>query len=102
MTILITGSCGLIGSESVLHFSQAGCDVVGIDNNLRREFFGLDGDTSWNLRRLQSQAPRYRHCSIDIRDRNALGTLFQDCPFEAVIHTAAQPSHDLAASRPLP
>lgn len=100
MRILITGSCGLIGSEAVSYFASRGDEVVGIDNNLRLDFFGPDGDTSWNLRRLRHEVPGYRHHAIDIRDRDAILDLMVGERPGAVIHCAAQPSHDLAARRP--
>ena len=100
MLLLVTGSCGLIGSECVSYFDQLGWDVYGIDNNMRREFFGPDGDTTWVLERLQKTSKCYHHLSMDIRDRDGILKLFENNPFDAVIHAAAQPSHDLAASRP--
>ena len=69
MKILITGSCGLIGSEAVKFYDTRSEIVVGIDNNMRAEFFGIDGDTSWIKKRLEEECPRYRHEHIDIRDR---------------------------------
>ena len=100
--VLVTGSCGLIGSESVAHFSARGYDVVGIDNGMRSTFFGPDASTDWVRRRLESQYPRYRHFAIDIRDREAVETLFRQLGRDIVlvIHTAAQPSHDWAARDP--
>jgi CDP-paratose 2-epimerase len=101
MKILVTGSSGLIGSEAVRYFDAAGHTVVGIDNNMRREFFGPSGDTTWNLQRLLSETHNFTHHPIDIRDRVALDALFSDQPFDAVIHCAAQPSHDRAKDFPL-
>jgi CDP-paratose 2-epimerase len=100
MKILITGSSGLIGSEAVRHFDSLGEEVLGIDNNMRADFFGADGDTTWNLERLRRQHPRYRHFDVDVRDREAIEALFERERPDAVIHCAAQPSHDLAARRP--
>ena len=100
MTILITGSSGLIGSEAVAYFAALGERVVGVDNNLRRDFFGPDGDTVWNLSRLQRAYPSFVHRDQDIRDRAAMLQLFRHEQPRAVIHCAAQPSHDLAARRP--
>ena len=100
MKVLITGSSGLIGSEAVAHFDGRGDEVVGVDNNMRADFFGPDGDTTWNLAQLQSRHPRFRHVEADIRDRVAILELFDLERPDAVIHCAAQPSHDLAASRP--
>ena len=101
MKVLITGSSGLIGSEAVLWFDGQGHSVLGIDNNMRRDFFGERGDTTWMLRRLLEQTQRFTHCPADIRDCEAMLTLWQDYRPELIIHCAAQPSHDLAATRPL-
>ncbi|MCB0358301.1 MAG: NAD-dependent epimerase/dehydratase family protein [Bdellovibrionales bacterium] len=99
-TMLVTGSSGLVGSEAVLYFEGRGWNVVGIDNNMRAEFFGPGGDTRWNLDRLKQQTERFSHLSIDIRDRDSvLGTFKQRRP-DAIIHCAAQPSHDFGAVRP--
>jgi len=100
MKVLITGSSGLIGSEAVAHFDEKGDDVVGVDNNMRADFFGPDGDTTWNLAQLRANHPRFRHVEADIRDRDAMLALLQNERPDAIIHCAAQPSHDLAASRP--
>jgi CDP-paratose 2-epimerase len=101
MKILITGSSGLIGSEAVAYFETRGHEVVGIDNNMRSVFFGPKGDTTWNTERLKRTHKRFRHVSIDIRDREQVMALFERERFAAVIHTAAQPSHDRAAAIPL-
>ena len=99
-TILITGSNGLIGSEMVKHFHGLGWTVHGIDNNMRADFFGPQGDTRWNQRRLINECPGFVHHELDIRERSAvLGLVGQIAP-SAILHAAAQPSHDLAASRP--
>ena len=98
--MLVTGSSGLIGSEAVSYFDSLEAEVVGIDNNMRADFFGHDGDTTWNLERLRKAHPRFRHFNTDIRDRSAVLELFQRVRPDAVIHCAAQPSHDLAAKRP--
>jgi CDP-paratose 2-epimerase len=100
-TILITGSSGLIGSEAVEHFDRAGNQVVGIDNNMRREFFGAAGDTLWNLNRLKSVARNFNHYNVDIRDRAALDELFRSRRFDLIVHCAAQPSHDKARDIPI-
>ena len=99
MKILITGSNGLIGSEAVEHFAGQGHIVHGIDNNMRADFFGPGGDTSWRQRQLQALR-NFQHHAIDIRDRAAILDLFAQQRFAAVIHCAAQPSHDLAKDRP--
>jgi CDP-paratose 2-epimerase len=99
-TLLVTGSSGLIGSEMVAHFHELGWDVHGIDNNMRADFFGPAGDTRWNLRRLLDRYPRFTHHELDIRDRSGVQALVATVRPQAVIHTAAQPSHDLAARRP--
>ena len=100
-TILVTGSSGLIGSEAVEHFDRQGHTVVGIDNNMRREFFGAAGDTLWNLNRLKSSTKNFTHYSVDIRDRAALDELFRSRPFDLIVHCAAQPSHDKARDIPI-
>lgn len=100
MQVLVTGSSGLIGSEAVTHFDSQGYDVVGVDNNMRREFFGPPGDTLWNLGRLQSVTRHFTHESIDIRDRAAIMDLFQRNRFDLIVHCAAQPSHDKAKDIP--
>ena len=100
---LITGSAGLIGSEAALHFAERGFDVVGVDNDMRRVFFGEDASTAWNRGQLERRlGGRYTHNDIDIRDQDALARLFQryGSAIELVIHTAAQPSHDWAARDP--
>ena len=98
--IIVTGSSGLIGSESVTHFDGLGFDVHGVDNNMRRDFFGEDGDTSWNLARLKDSTSNFTHHNLDIRDRSAMNQLIEDIQPDLIVHAAAQPSHDLAASRP--
>jgi CDP-paratose 2-epimerase len=95
--ILVTGSSGLIGSEAVEYFDGRGHMVTGVDNNMRRVFFGPPGDTLWNLERLKSATRRFTHASLDIRDREAVMTLFRENRFDLIIHCAAQPSHDKAA-----
>lgn len=99
---LITGSAGLVGSEAVAYFAQQGMQVVGIDNDMRSEFFGAEATTRPNLERLQRTVPEYKHHSIDIRNEKAVFALFQyyGSDISLVIHTAAQPSHDWAARAP--
>jgi CDP-paratose 2-epimerase len=99
-TVLVTGSCGLIGSEVTRYFAHQGFSVTGVDNNHRAVFFGPEGDTSWALGQLQSEIPTYRHFSIDIRDRDAVLSLVGELKPSLIIHTAAQPSHDRAAAIP--
>src|SRR5512133_1857837 len=99
-TALVTGSSGLIGSEAVTFLDERGWDVHGVDNNMRRDFFGDDGDTTWVLERLRQTTSRYTHHDLDIRDRSAIMRLFGHAKPDLVFHCAAQPSHDLAATRP--
>jgi CDP-paratose 2-epimerase len=98
--VLVTGSAGLIGSEAVTFFDGLGFSVDGVDNNMRADFFGPLGDTTWNRQRLESQCSHYAHHAIDIRDRDAVDALVAAGGYDLVVHAAAQPSHDLAASRP--
>lgn len=100
MKILVTGSSGLIGSEAIRYFGKQGHEMIGVDNNLRKFFFGDAGDTSWNLSELKKLPINFTHHNIDIRDRAAVTELFKKSKPEAVIHCAAQPSHDLAAKLP--
>jgi CDP-paratose 2-epimerase len=101
MNILVTGSSGLIGSEAVGQFDRLGHRIFGIHNNMRREFFGPAGDTTWNLERLKRSTRNFRHYALDIRDRTGVMALFEQNPFDLVIHCAAQPSHDKAKGIPL-
>lgn len=98
--MLVTGSSGLIGSEVVAYFAEKGWDIYGIDNNMRADFFGPQGDTRWNQERLAATYKNFKHREIDIRDRKAVLEYVKELKPEAIVHTAAQPSHDLAASRP--
>jgi CDP-paratose 2-epimerase len=98
--LIVTGSSGLIGSEAVRHFTELGWEVHGFDNNQRMDFFGPGGDTRWNLEQLQRQCPGFVHHALDIRDRKAVLEALAQLKPDAVIHCAAQPSHDLAARRP--
>jgi CDP-paratose 2-epimerase len=99
--ILVTGSSGLIGSEAVEHFDRQGHQVHGIDNNMRRLFFGEPGDTTWNLDRLRRISKDFTHHNVDIRNRIALESLFRSQRFDLIIHCAAQPSHDKARDIPI-
>lgn len=101
MIIIVTGAGGLIGSEVVSYFAPRAESIVGIDNNMRADFFGPEGDTCWNVRRLEALHPNFKNHGIDIRDRKAIFELFRDIDADVVVHSAAQPSHDLAATRPL-
>jgi CDP-paratose 2-epimerase len=99
--LLVTGSSGLIGSEAVEYFDRLGHTVTGIDNNMRRIFFGPPGDTEWNLQRLKRATKHFTHKDIDLRDRSAVFDLFARQHFDVVLHCAAQPSHDKAGTIPL-
>jgi CDP-paratose 2-epimerase len=99
-TAVVTGSSGLIGSELVAHLDGRGWAVHGVDNNMRRDFFGEHGDTTWNLERLTASTARFVHPGLDVRDREAIDRLLAERRPELIVHCAAQPSHDLAASRP--
>ncbi len=99
---LVTGSAGLIGSEAVEFFSKKFDLVVGIDNNMREDFFGKDASTLWNQKKLCETIQNYKHYSIDIRDNDDIEKLFREygSDIKLVIHAAAQPSHDWAAKDP--
>jgi CDP-paratose 2-epimerase len=101
-TAIITGSSGLIGSEAVRHFAAAGFDVIGIDNDMRAEFFGPEASTQHVTADLQEEFSNFRPMSVDIRDREAIDRIFAQTAnhLELIIHTAAQPSHDWAARDP--
>jgi CDP-paratose 2-epimerase len=96
----VTGSSGLIGSEVCTHFAREGWVVHGLDNNQRAVFFGPQGDTRWNQRRLESALPGFVHHELDIRDRDGVLRLLAELKPHAIVHTAAQPSHDRAAAIP--
>ena len=100
MKVLVTGSAGLIGSEAVTYFDALGFAVDGVDNNGRADFFGPQGDTTWNRQRLESTCANYTHVTLDIRDQLGVEDRIRAGGYDLIIHTAAQPSHDLAASRP--
>jgi len=100
-TVLITGSSGLIGSEAVEHFDRQGYKAHGVDNNMRRIFFGDSGDTTRNLDRLRRITRNFIHHELDIRDRIAIESLFRSQRFDLIIHCAAQPSHDKAREIPI-
>jgi CDP-paratose 2-epimerase len=98
--LLVTGASGLIGSEVCLHFASLGWTVHGLDNNQRAVFFGPTGDTRWNQQRLQALIPNYHHHELDIRDRAGVLSLLEQLRPDAIVHAAAQPSHDRAAAIP--
>lgn len=100
MKLLVTGSSGLIGSEVCMHFSKLGWEIHGVDNDQRAVFFGPQGDTRWNQQRLQRLIPGFVHHEIDIRDRERMIRLIAEVAPDAIVHTAAQPSHDRAAAIP--
>jgi CDP-paratose 2-epimerase len=97
---LVTGSSGLIGSEMVLTLDRLGWRVHGVDNNMRRAFFGSDGDTTPNLERLTAATSAFEHHDLDMRDRDGIARVVREARPALVVHCAAQPSHDLAARRP--
>ena len=101
--ILITGSCGLVGSEAVNFFSKKGFEIIGIDNNSRRFFFGKDGDISWIKNRIIKEHKNYYHYNVDIRNFQALKKIFKKYKknIKLIIHAAAQPSHDWAKKNPV-
>src|ERR1700722_9392173 len=98
--LLVTGSCGLIGSEVSVFFANQGFRVTGIDNKLRAVFFWSEGDTTWVRGRLQREIPGYRHEALDIRNRDGVLALMKELSPDLIIHAAAQPSHDRAAAIP--
>ncbi|MBD2358442.1 NAD-dependent epimerase/dehydratase family protein [Tolypothrix sp. FACHB-123] len=98
--LLVTGSSGLIGSEVCLYFANQGWAIYGVDNNQRAVFFGSQGDTRWSQQRLQSLIKGFVHYEVDIRDRQAILDLIDSLRPDAIVHAAAQPSHDLAATIP--
>jgi CDP-paratose 2-epimerase len=100
LKILITGSSGLIGSEAVRYFGAQGHKIIGIDNNLRKYFFGDNGDTSWNLKALLNTNIDFTHFDIDIRDRVRILDIYKTYKPHVTIHCASQPSHDMAAKIP--
>src|SRR3989344_8680505 len=102
MKALITGSAGLIGSEAVRFYAKKRWIVIGVDNDMRRYFFGEEASTDWNKKKLEKEFPElYKHHNCDIRDNEKIEELFKKHTFDLIIHTAAQPSHDWAAKEPL-
>ena len=100
MKLLVTGSSGLIGSEVCMHFAGQGWTIHGVDNNQRAVFFGPQGDTRWNQNRLASSIHDFQHHELDIRNREGVLQLVKSIKPDAIVHTAAQPSHDRAAAIP--
>lgn len=98
--LLVTGSSGLIGSEVCVYFGEMGYEIHGIDNNQRAVFFGPQGDTRWNQKRLEKSIENFSHHEVDIRDRQKLLVLVNELRPDAIVHAAAQPSHDRAAEVP--
>ncbi|MDQ1257097.1 MAG: CDP-paratose 2-epimerase [Candidatus Hydrogenedentes bacterium] len=100
---IVSGSAGLIGAEAVRFFSRQGFTVVGIDNDMRKEFFGEEASTAWSAERLKADIASYRHHNADIRNYDTVSRIFAEygSDIRLVIHTAAQPSHDWAARAPL-
>src|SRR5438105_815159 len=100
--VVVTGSAGLIGSETCKRFHAQGFDVAGIDNDMRQQFFGVDASTLASRQALEQNLKRYRHFALIIRDREAIDGLFANFgnSVALVVHTAAQPSHDWAARDP--
>ncbi|MDC3089638.1 NAD-dependent epimerase/dehydratase family protein [Candidatus Pelagibacter sp.] len=100
--VIITGSIGLVGSEAVNFFSKKGFKVIGIDNNLRKFFFGNDGSTSWLKKKIIKENPKYKHFNVDIRNYRNLEKLFKiyKKSISLIIHCAAQPSHDYGKNFP--
>ena len=98
---LITGSCGLVGSESATFFSEKGFQIIGIDNNYRKVFFGKDGDISWLRNKLKKELKNYKHFNTDIRNFTNLEKIFKKYKknISLIIHAAAQPSHDWAKNK---
>lgn len=100
--VLITGSAGLIGSESTKFFANLGFEVHGIDNNMRQYFFGEEASTEWSKKELvKALKDKYFHYQVDIRDEKKIENIFKKHTFDLIIHTAAQPSHDWAAKEPI-
>src|SRR5438067_13391372 len=99
---VISGSAGLVGSENVTYFADKGMDVIGIDNGMRKEFFGEEASTAWVRDRLKAEIPCYRHNDVDIRNQDEVFRIFErhGKDIKLIVHCAAQPSHDWAARKP--
>ncbi|MEM6522313.1 MAG: NAD-dependent epimerase/dehydratase family protein [Bacteroidota bacterium] len=98
--LLVTGSSGLVGSEVCRHFDNLGWTVVGIDSNQRAFFFGERGDTRWNQKRLEGELNNFQHIELDVRNREGILKTVKEVAPDALVHAAAQPSHDKAADIP--
>ena len=100
---IVTGSNGLVGSESVRKFADKFDHIIGIDNNLREYYFWKDGSTLWNLKKLKDEYPNYISYDLDVRNHDELKSLFEkyNSEISLIIHAAAQPSHDWAVTEPL-
>src|SRR5579864_9449699 len=98
-TAVVTGSSGLVGSETAVYLDAEGWAVHGVDNNMRADFFGPGGDTRANLERVRGATSRFVHHELDVRDRSAIGALVQQVRPSLIVHAAGQPSHDLASRR---
>jgi len=98
--LLVTGSSGLVGSEVCVYFAQKGYEIHGVDNNQRAIFFGPQGDTRWNQKRLSEKIKGFQHHEIDVRDRPGILDLIKSTKPDVIVHAAAQPSHDRAAAIP--
>jgi CDP-paratose 2-epimerase len=100
---IISGSAGLVGSETVAYFAAKGMDIVGIDNGMRKEFFGEEASTAWVKDRLKREIKSYTHHDVDIRNQDEIARIFQRYgnDIQLIVHTAAQPSHDWAARNPM-
>lgn len=99
--VLVTGSAGLIGSEAVRFFANKGFEVIGIDNDSRKYFFGSSASTSWNKNKLKKEIKDYKHFNLDIRNQKKIEEIFKNNKIDLIVHTAAQPSHDWATKEPL-
>src|SRR5690349_3990935 len=101
-TAIVTGSGGLVGSEAATHFARAGYDVIGVENDMRARFFGPEASTAQTTQRLRAELPGFRSEELDVRDADGVLRLFERVgpALDLVVHAAAQPSHDWAASDP--
>jgi CDP-paratose 2-epimerase len=101
--VIVSGSGGLVGAETVRLFAAKGFDVIGIDNNMRSQFFGPEASTAWQVNELARTCRSYRHFNSDIRDASSIGHIFgrHGKAISAIIHCAAQPSHDWAVRDPV-